>query len=259
MPFALLIIAGIAYVPGYLNAMLVSSLLMDRQPKFKVEYPRNEVIVMIDAWNEEAFIESTLRYIKNQDYNGHVKVIVIDNNSTDMTSEKALETGKELDLDLLVIKESKPGKFNALNAGLLHVTTELVLTLDADTLLHKSALRYIVARIESTPPDVCAVAGSVLVKNSRENLLARIQEWDYFFRIASIKRYQGLYQGTLVAQGAFSLYKTDVLKIVGSWPDAIGEDIVLTWNFLKNNNKVYSEPLAVSGADDIVCTAFDIF
>jgi len=72
------------YVPGYLNAMLVSSLLMDRQPKFKVEYPRNEVIVMIDAWNEEAFIESTLRYIKNQDYNGHVKVIVIDNNSTDM-------------------------------------------------------------------------------------------------------------------------------------------------------------------------------
>jgi len=63
MPFALLIIAGIAYIPGYLNAMLVSSLLMDRQPKFKVEYPRNEVTVMIAAWNEEAIIESTLRYI----------------------------------------------------------------------------------------------------------------------------------------------------------------------------------------------------
>lgn len=246
LPFALLIITGIAYVPGYLNAMLVSSLLMDRQPKFKVESPSKEVTLLIAAWNEEAVIHSTLKYIKNQDYEGPVKVIVIDNNSTDRTFEKALEAGEELDLNLLVIKESNPGKFNALNAGLKHVTTDLVLTLDADTLLHKSALRYIVARIESTPSDVCAVAGSVLVKNSRENLLARVQEWDYFLGIASIKRYQGLYQGTLVAQGAFSLYKTDVLRLVGGWPDAIGEDIVLTWNFLKNNKKVYFEPLAVA-------------
>ncbi|WP_084481312.1 glycosyltransferase family 2 protein [Peptoclostridium acidaminophilum] len=246
LPAALLIISGIAYVPGYLNAMLVTSLLMDRQPKFKVDSPGNEVTVLIAAWNEEAVIESTLTYIKNQDYEGNIKIIVIDNNSTDNTFEKAFETGKELDLDLSVIKESNPGKFNALNAGLRQVTTDLVLTIDADTLLHKSALRHIVARIESTPSDVCAVAGSVLVKNSRENLLSRIQEWDYFLGIASIKRYQGLYQGTLVAQGAFSLYKTDALKLVGGWPDAIGEDIVLTWNFLKNNKKVYFEPLAVA-------------
>lgn len=107
------------------------------------------------------------------------------------------------------------------------------MTLDADTLLHKSALRYIVARIESTPPDVCAVAGSVLVKNSRENLLARIQEWDYFFGIASIKRYQGLYQGTLVAQGAFSLYKTDVLKIVGSLMYQMIMSPVSVWRYFQ--------------------------
>ena len=86
----------------------------------------------------------------------------------------------------------------------------------------------------------------VLVKNSRENFIARIQEWDYFLGIASIKRLQGLYQGTLVAQGAFSLYKTSVIKEVGGWLDAIGEDIVLTWSFLKNNSMVYFEPLAVA-------------
>jgi poly-beta-1,6-N-acetyl-D-glucosamine synthase len=56
-----------------------------------------------------------------------------------------------------------------------------------------------------------------------------MQEWDYFLGIASIKRLQGLYQGTLVAQGAYSLYKTQCIKEVGGWPDAIGEDIVLTW------------------------------
>lgn len=54
-----------------------------------------------------------------------------------------------------------------------------------------------------------------------------------FLGIASIKRMQGMYQGTLVAQGAFSLYTTDILKQVGGWPDAIGEDIVLTWKMLR--------------------------
>jgi poly-beta-1,6-N-acetyl-D-glucosamine synthase len=93
------------------------------------------------------------------------------------------------------------------------------------------------------------VAGSILVRNSRGNLLARIQEWDYFLGIASIKRLQGLYQGTLVAQGAFSIYDTERIKQVGGWPDAIGEDIVLTWNLLKNGWKVYFEPLAVAFTD----------
>ncbi|WP_284680754.1 glycosyltransferase [Aceticella autotrophica] len=68
----------------------------------------------------------------------------------------------------------------------------------------------------------------------------------YFLGIASVKRMQGLYQGTLVAQGAYSIYKTEAVKLVGGWPDAIGEDIVLTWKFLKQNMKVYFEPLAVA-------------
>lgn len=101
----------------------------------------------------------------------------------------------------------------------------------------------------SAPKDICAVAGAVLVRNSRKNFWTRIQESDFFLGIASIKRLQGFYQGTLVAQGAFSLYKTDALIDVGGWDDAIGEDIVLTWQMLENNCKVYFEPLAVAFTD----------
>ena len=121
-----------------------------------------------------------------------------------------------------------------------------MVSLDADTLLHKSAIRYLVSRIKSAPKEVCAVAGSVLVRNSRKNLLTRLQEWDYFLGIASIKRMQGLYQGTLVAQGAYSLYRTEALRDAGGWPDAIGEDIVLTWKLLNSKKKVFFEPLAVA-------------
>lgn len=246
LPAALIIITGIAYIPGYLNAFLMISLIMDRQPELKNEHPAEDITILIAARNEEEKIGNTLGYIADQDYDGKCKVFVIDNGSEDGTASNAMEAAEELKLDVSVIREENPGKFNALNAGLEYTSTKYVITLDADTLMHKSAVRYLVARMESAPDEVCAVAGSVLVRNSRDNLLAKMQEWDYFLGISSIKRLQGLYQGTLVAQGAYSIYKTDNIKEIGGWPDAIGEDIVLTWSLLDKGWKTYFEPLAVA-------------
>ncbi|MGM0777188.1 MAG: glycosyltransferase family 2 protein [Bacillota bacterium] len=249
LPISILIIGGIAYVPGYMNAFLVMSLLLDRKPSFKNPDPDKEVTLLVAAFNEEKTIFQTLSYVAGQDYHEKIKVIVIDNRSTDNTHLEIVRAQKELNLAIDILKEPKTGKFHALNKGLQHVTTEYVITLDADTLLHPSAVRFLVSRMESSPEEVCAVAGSMLVRNSRENLLTKTQEWDYYLGIASIKRLQGLYQGTLVAQGAFSLYKTDSVRQVNGWPDAIGEDIVLTWRLLQKEWKVYFEPLAAAFTD----------
>ncbi|WP_053364733.1 glycosyltransferase [Bacillus sp. FJAT-27251] len=246
---ALLIIGGIAYIPGYMNAFLLSSLLLDRQPKYKNERPADPVTVLIAAYNEEKGIFNTLSYVAGQDYSSRLKVIVVDNDSSDATPEEVLRAKEELRLDILLVKEKRKGKFHALNKGLRYVRTPYLITLDADTLLHPSAIRYMVARLKSSPEDVCAVAGSMLVRNSRESIWTRIQEWEYFLGIASIKRLQGLYQGTLVAQGAFSLYKTSYIREIQGWPDAIGEDIVLTWRLLGKGWKVYFEPLAAAFTD----------
>jgi biofilm PGA synthesis N-glycosyltransferase PgaC len=257
VPVAIVIITGIAYLPGYLNAFMVVSLLFDRQPAFKTLNPKEPLSILIACWNEEKGIAVTLQQLAKQDYEGLMRIYVIDNNSSDHTAEVSKQAGKELGLDIHVLFEKKPGKHHALNKALSSVDTKYTITLDADTLLHPQAVRRLVARMESAPKEVCAVAGAVLVRNSRENWLARLQEWDYFLGIASIKRLQGLYQGTLVAQGAYSLYKTDVIKEVGGWPDAIGEDIVLTWAFLEKNYKVYFEPTAIAFTD--VPTKFSHF
>ena len=45
--------------------------------------------------------------------------------------------------------------------------------------------------------------------------------------------------------GPFSLYRAASLREVGGWPDAIGEDIVLTWKIMEQGSRVYFEPLAV--------------
>ncbi|HXC80059.1 MAG TPA: glycosyltransferase [Candidatus Acidoferrum sp.] len=246
---ALAAITFLAYLPGLLVAFLATSLLVDRQPPLPAEGNIPPVTVLIAARNEQAGIADTIRYLAAQDYEGPLVMVLVDNGSTDQTSIVARSTADELGIDLRILSELHPGKSYALNTGLAAVATDLVITLDADTLLHRSAIKMLVGRLDASPADVCAVAGCVLVRNSRNGFWARLQEWDYFLGIASVKRMQGLFQGTLVAQGAFSIYRTNDVRAVGGWPDAIGEDIVLTWHLMQGGDRVYFEPLAVAFTD----------
>jgi biofilm PGA synthesis N-glycosyltransferase PgaC len=128
---------------------------------------------------------------------------------------------------------SNQGKSAALNRGLAEARHDLIVTLDGDSFLYGRALERLVERYLSDPPDTRAVAGTMLVGNSRRNWVTRAQEWDYFHGIAAIKRVQSLYQGTMVAQGAFSIYDRETLRTLGGWDDCVGEDIVLTWAILQ--------------------------
>ena len=243
---AILIVSLLAFLPGFVVAFLVVGLVFDRQPPLRVTSPREPVTVLIAARNEEDAIGDTVRSLAQQDYEGPLRVIVIDNGSSDQTSDVARAAAEEIGFAIEVMSETTPGKSYALNLGLANVTSDLVITVDADTLLQRSALRLLVARLMSSPPAVHAVAGAVLVRNSRSTFWSRLQTWDYFLGIASVKRMQGLFQNTLVAQGAFSLYRSDAVREAGGWPDAIGEDIVLTWKMMNNGARVFFEPLAVA-------------
>lgn len=246
---AWVIVILIAYLPGGIVAFLTASLLLDRQPPLRVASPTTPLTVIIAARNEQRGIGKTIEAICGTDYAGPVSIILADNGSTDHTCDAARKTAARLGVSLRIISELTPGKSNALNTALEQVRTPYVLTVDADTLLHTESLRRLVSRLESSPSDTVAVAGSVLVRNSRVNLLTRIQEWDYYLGIAAVKRMQGLYQSTLVAQGAFSLYLTDEIRRVGGWPDAIGEDIVVTWRLMEGGQRVLFEPTAVAFTD----------
>ncbi len=248
VPIAAALIAGIAIIPGYLNAHLISSLLIDKAPplRFDVDFPA--ITLIVACFNEEDVIEETLDYATTQDYPGEFHVLVADDGSTDRTVDLAAKYA-ERDARISVRSYPHGGKANTLNHALGDVHTPLMATVDADTLLMPEALKRCVARLMVSPPATVAVAGAVFVRNSRKNLLTQAQEWDYFLGIASIKRQQGLFQGTLVAQGAFSVYKTPAVKEVGGWPDRIGEDIVLTWAMMDKGAGVTYEKTAVAFTD----------
>jgi biofilm PGA synthesis N-glycosyltransferase PgaC len=235
-PLAIFIVGGIAILPGMMNAFLVVSLLLDRRPARRrlLDYPG--VTILVAAYNEESSIADTLRSIDHQQYPGPLEVIVIDDGSKDGTVT-AVEANPYPWLRLLRQARNQ-GKAAALNRGLAEASHAYVITLDADSYLYGDALQRLVERYFSDPVATRAVAGTVLVRNSRENLLTRAQEWDYFHGIAAIKRVQSLYQGTMVAQGAFSMYDRDALVEIGGWQDCVGEDIVLTWDMLARGWRV---------------------
>jgi poly-beta-1,6-N-acetyl-D-glucosamine synthase len=247
-PLAIFVITGIALIPGYLNIQLLSAILLDspRPLRFDVDFP--QVTLLVAAYNEQESIAETLDYALRADYPGHFEIVVADDGSTDRTREiVAKYAARDPRVRLLPVDHG--GKANALNTALETVSAPLTATFDADTLLMPYSLKRAVARLLVSPPDTVAVAGAVLVRNSRENLLTRAQEWDYFLGIASVKRGQALLQGTLVAQGAFSVYDTTALRLVGGWPNRIGEDIVLTWRMLLGGGRSVFEPTAVAFTD----------
>jgi poly-beta-1,6-N-acetyl-D-glucosamine synthase len=233
---ALLAVGGIALVPGFMNAFLIASLLLDRRPPRTQPSRYPSVSVLIAAYNEESSIADTLRSIANQDYPGTFEVFVIDDGSRDRTA--AIVDACDHDWLRLLRQPHNAGKSAALNRGLAEARFDLVVTLDADSFLYRDALRTLVERYMSDPPNTRAVAGTMLVRNSRKNWVTKAQEWDYFHGIAAIKRVQSLYQGTLVAQGAFSIYDRAALREIGGWVDCVGEDIVLTWAMLRKGWRV---------------------
>lgn len=221
-----------------MNAFMAMSLFLDRRPVSKPlpHYPG--LTILVAAYNEEASILDTLRSIHLQAYPGPLQVIVASDGSTDRTNELVRDCTEMYPWLALIALPRNVGKANALNEALVHAKYSLVATVDGDSWLHHGALMRIVERFVQDPNHTCAVAGAIMVRNSRKNWLTQMQEWDYFQGISSVKRVQSLYQGTLVAQGAFSVYSRKAIEEVGGFPDCVGEDIVLTWSMLKRGYRI---------------------
>jgi poly-beta-1,6-N-acetyl-D-glucosamine synthase len=238
MPLSLIIIFGIAIIPGYMNAFLLISLLLDKRPKRKPLVIFPPITILVAAYNEASAIVDTINSIAAQHYTGELDVIVIDDGSKDATASLVTQEQAKHPWLRLLNMPANGGKAKALNYGLEHAQHPLIVTLDADSYLYKESLQRIVERYVADPPNTRAVAGAIVVRNSRKNWITKAQEWDYFHGISAIKRTQSLYQGTLVAQGAFSIYDRHTVKKLGGFANCVGEDIVLSWAILKAGHRI---------------------
>ncbi|HEY0038699.1 MAG TPA: glycosyltransferase [Longimicrobium sp.] len=241
-PLALFVIAFIAWVPGFMNAFLIATILLDRRPERRMLDTYPPVSVLVACYNEADAIAQTIRSLAQQDYRGPIEVLVLDDGSTDdsvQRAEAAIQTYLRPGLTMSVVRGMRnAGKAAVLNRGLALSEHPIVLTVDGDCWVSGDAVTHIVERYISDPTGTRAVAGCVLARNSRTNWVTAMQEWDYFHGIAAVKRMQSMYHGTLVAQGAFSLYDRAALVEAGGWPECVGEDIVLSWAILERGHRI---------------------
>ena len=151
----------------------------------------------------------------NQKYLGKIYTVVIDDGSIDGSVERL----KKLNLDITILERPHKGKSHALNEGLKQSKTDYVITVDSDTILHPLAIQKIMDKLVNSDKNTAAIAGAIFAKNDRKNFVTKLQEWDYTLGIFGVKLYQGNYDSTLVAQGAFSAYKTKIIKDAGGWQE----------------------------------------
>lgn len=227
---AIYIVLFIALIPGFIFIFMFTSLLWNKKEKKKCKTKEDDVTLLIPMYNMKNSIKETIESIKKQKYSGNIYINIIDDGSTDGSLEilKSMNLGPEITL----LELNHKGKAYALNEGLKHVKTDYTITVDSDTILHPLAVRNIMKKLLNSNKKTVATAGCLFVKNAKKSFITQLQEWDYTLGIFGVKLYQSNYNSTLVAQGAFSAYKTDALKRIGGWQNCVGEDIVLTWEFL---------------------------
>ena len=227
---AIYLVIFVAIIPGFNYVFNLISLLLGKKQKKSCKNKEEDVTILIPVYNAKNSIKETIESIKKQKYCGNIYINIIDDGSTDGT----LELLKSMDLasNTTIIEAEHAGKSKALNKGLEKVKTDYIITLDGDTILHPLAIRNIMSKLINSNEKTAATAGCLFVKNCKKSFITKLQEWDYTLGIFGVKLVQSNYNSTLVAQGAFSAYKTKMLKEIGGWENCIGEDIVLTWQLL---------------------------
>jgi len=100
-----------------------------------------KISVIVPAFNEEKFLGNCLLSLKGQDFKDF-EVIVVDNNSTDKTTEIAKKFGA------ILVSEKNQGVAFARNKGAKIAKGEILVFTDADTILPKNWLSRIKEEFE---------------------------------------------------------------------------------------------------------------
>ena len=194
------------------------------------------VTVLIPAHNEEMGVIRSLESVRKNTYR-KVQVIVVDDCSTDTTRKLVLRYIKDhpkLDIHLYR-KQKNVGKGEAMNHALKRgVKGDLVMTLDADSLLHRRSINNAVKHFDD--PLVVGMAANVQIVDNG-TILSLLQKVEHLIGYRS-KKFYTLTNSEFIVGGVASTYRTDVIRKEKFYDtDTLTEDIGLSLKLLSNGNK----------------------
>jgi len=214
-------------------------------PKDPAVYPL--VSLIIPAHNEEAAIERAIIAALETVY-PNKEVIVVDDGSKDKTREIAQPYADKRLIKLIHRDDASGSKSGALNYGILFSSGEIIISVDADTLLERDAIMEAVRGFND--PKVNAVSGNVRIlrgDNGGENLLVRLQAYEYMQSLELGRRFASLVNTLLIISGAFGAFKkSDVVSLGVYSTDTITEDFDATFKIRKMNKRIVFAEKAVA-------------
>jgi cellulose synthase/poly-beta-1,6-N-acetylglucosamine synthase-like glycosyltransferase len=196
------------------------------------------VTVLVPAYNEADTIADTLESLRQQTI-PPADIIVIDDCSTDGTAAVARAHGARV-VRPPVNTGSKAG---AQNDALLHVRTEFIMAIDADTAIAPDSIERFMAVMADR--SVAAACGFVVPRRVR-SVWERGRYIEYLLAFAFYKPIQDYFTKPLIASGCFSIYRTEVVLAHGGWQTrTMAEDMDLTWSMYQHGRTVRFVPEAV--------------
>lgn len=222
--------------------------------------PEKGISILIPCYNEAAILNTSIDHVRALAYSS-LEVIYINDGSDDDTflllknklqlvqcerpTSGHLSHKEVLGLYqssvlpyVYVIDKVNGGKADSLNAGIEHSLHDLVITLDADSILSHDALKL--ANQAFQDPNVVAAGGMVHVLQTKSgksfskltlksaNWLIRAQMLDlmkaFYITKVSLARFRAL----SIISGAFGIFDKKILTEVGGYRSTLGEDIDIT-------------------------------
>ncbi len=194
---------------------------------------RPPIDVIIPAFNEEAVIEETLRAIDVAAgrYGGYVRVILINDGSVDATKPLALAamaafrhtTGE-------VVDGRHGGKSESLNAALRLTRSELVIRIDADTIVGEWSLYYTPRWFED--PQIGLVEPMCFPRTGPRSVFPHLRLFEELKQFGLNHRTMQTVDGVNVVPGVFTAFRRSVALELGGFTVGMnGEDGDFTLRF----------------------------
>ena len=217
------------------------------------------VSIIIPCFNEEIWIQKTIRSCINQDYPiDKLEVIVVDDCSTDKSVKQIKEIVKRLSSKgekynvenriKYIVQMKNSGKREALVKGVLEAKHDLVVFVDSDSFLDPFAIRYLVQPFKDSK--MGGVTGRTDVANTYTNSLTKMQSVRYYIAFRIMKAAEAHFDAVTCLSGPLSCYRKDIiLKNQKAWLNqkflgqkaTFGDDRAMTNFVLKNYRTSYQD------------------
>src|SRR3989344_768389 len=224
MDVYLILVYTLSYIGLLATSFYIINLLTYYKTKKKPSPSiKKTVTIIIPAYNEEKSIASTINSAVSLNYSKeNLEIIVIDDGSKDKTYEIAREFISDKNQKVRVFTKPNGGKGSALNLGIKKAGGEIIVTMDADTIVHPDSLKKMIGYFYDK--EIVSVSPSMGIHNPK-GILRRVQQIEYYMGVFLRKSFASM-NAIHITPGAFSAYRKIFFEKHGGFDEKnITEDL----------------------------------